>query len=205
MLSCYKYFTYPFYFHAIIHSLVSWILVIFLAFWSWILWFDAADFVTLLITLPFFSIFSKVLFVMGSNKLCYNFFIVSFLITLLLTLYAKVCHLVPVNYPELNVLTMRVLKPRELRRIPYFHLSFYDTLRYDAPGKAWKSGAGASGTKLFETSYESAVPWQVVKSKFLLDYPAFFDPRSGQTIFFSSPFLGKKKSIDLPVGHWPII
>jgi len=51
--------------------------------------------------------------------------------------------------------------------------------KYDAPGKAWKSGAGASGTKLFETSYESAVPWQVVKSKFLLDYPAFFDPSMG--------------------------
>ena len=45
--------------------------------------------------------------------------------------------------------------------------------RYDADDKAWKQ-SGTTGAKLLEGAMEKPVAWQVVKSKFLLDYPAFF-------------------------------
>ena len=35
--------------------------------------------------------------------------------------------------------------------------------------------------------------------------PSILWPQVWTHYFFSSPFLGKKKSIDLPVGQWPII
>ena len=45
--------------------------------------------------------------------------------------------------------------------------------RYDADARAWKSG-GNPGSKLLDSAMDKPVPWQVVKAKFLLDYPAFF-------------------------------
>ena len=49
----------------------------------------------------------------------------------------------------------------------------FTVARYDADAKSWKSGVG-SGSKLLDSAMDKPLPWQVVKAKFLLDYPAFF-------------------------------